>query len=70
MDLKLTKNADLDQYKHSGYGIGFDSRLKFLFTDGSIGKYAIILWPDMSSYVYIDNKNKDILIFSEGPTQK
>ena len=27
--LKLTKNADLDKYKHSGYGIEFDPRLEF-----------------------------------------
>ena len=24
--VKLTKNADLDKYKYSRYGIGFDSR--------------------------------------------
>ena len=27
--LKLTKNADLDKYKYSSYGIGFDSRSGF-----------------------------------------
>ena len=37
--VKLTKNADLDKYKYTtGYGIGFDSRSEFLFTDGSYGK--------------------------------
>ena len=34
-----------------------------------MGKYVIIFGADMSSSVYIDNKNKDILIFGEGPTQ-
>ena len=24
--VKLTKNADIDKYKYSGYGIGFDSK--------------------------------------------
>ena len=24
--VKLTKNADIDRYKYSGYGIGFDSK--------------------------------------------
>ena len=24
--VKLTKNTDIDKYKYSGYGIGFDSR--------------------------------------------
>ena len=33
--VKLTKNADSDKYRYdSGYGIGFDSRSEFLFTDG------------------------------------
>ena len=27
--VKLTKNADKDKYKYSGYGIGFDSRSEF-----------------------------------------
>ena len=27
--VKLTKNADLDKYKYSGYSIGFDSRSEF-----------------------------------------
>ena len=41
--LEPTKNADLDEYKFSSCGIGFDSRLEFLFTDGSLGKNVIIL---------------------------
>ena len=40
--VKLTKNADPDKYKYSGYDIGFDSRSEFLFTDGSMGKNVII----------------------------
>ena len=69
--VKLTKNADLDKHKYNGYDIGFDSRLEYLFTDGSIGKNLIIFGTDMSSSVHIDNKNKDILVFVlERPTQK
>ena len=34
--VKLTKNADPDKCKYSGYSIGFDSRSEFLFTDGSM----------------------------------
>ena len=30
---------------------------------------VIIFGADMSSSVYVDNKNKDILIFDEGPKQ-
>ena len=67
--VKLTKNADLDKYKYSGYGMGFDSRSEFLFTDGSFGKNVIIFGADISWSMHIDNKNKDILIIGEGPTQ-
>ena len=66
--LKLTKNADLNKYKYSGYGIGFDARSKFSFTDGSMGKNLGIFAADMSSSVNISNKNKDILVLGEGPT--
>ena len=34
--VKLTKNADLDKYKYSGYSIEFDYRLEFLLTDRSL----------------------------------
>ena len=65
--VKLTKIADLDRYKYSGYGIGFDSRSKFSLPD--IGKNVIIFGFDMSSSVHIDNEGKHILILGEGPTQ-
>ena len=68
--VKLTKNADLDKYKYSGYGKGFDSHSECSFTDGSVGRDVIIFGADMSSSVRIDNKNKDILILGEGPTQR
>ena len=29
--VSLTKNADIDQYKYSGYGIGFDRKGEFSF---------------------------------------
>ena len=45
---KLTKNADLDKYRYTGQGIGFDSRSEFLFTDGCYGKNVIIFGADMS----------------------
>ena len=31
--VSLTKNADIDRYKYSGYGIGFDRHGKFSFSD-------------------------------------
>ena len=37
-------NADLDKYKYSNCGIGFDFRSEFLFTDGSYVKNVIIFF--------------------------
>ena len=66
--LKLTKNADLDKYKFTRYGIGFDSCGEYSLHDGSIDKNFIIFGVDMSSSVHIDNKGKDILILGIGST--
>ena len=67
--VKLTKNADPDKYKYSGYNIGFNSRSKFLFVDGSMERNVIIFGANMRSSVHVDNKNKDILILGEGATK-
>ena len=67
--VNLTKNADIDKYGYSGYGIGFDRRGSFSFPGGGFGQNVIIFGVDMSSSVHIDNKKKDILILGEGPTQ-
>ena len=51
----LTKNADIDQYGYSGYGIGFDRRSLFSFPGGGYGQNVLIFGADMSSSTYIDN---------------
>ena len=66
--VKLTKNANPDKYKHSGYSIGFDLRSEFSLPEGSRGRSVIIFRADMSSSVHVDNKEKAILIPVEGPT--
>ena len=65
----LTKNADIDKYKYSGYGTGFDRRSSFSFPGGGFGQYIIFFGTDMNSSIHIDNKGKDILILGRGPTQ-
>ena len=65
----LTKNADIDKYEYSGYGIGFDRRLNFSFPSGVFGQNVLIFGVDMSSSSHIDNKKKDILVLGKGPTQ-
>ena len=54
----LTKNADIDKYGYSGYGIGFDRRGRFSFPGGGFGQNVIIFGADMSSSAHIDNKKK------------
>ena len=64
----LTKNADIEKYKYSGYGIGFSRRSNFLFPSGGFGQNVLIFGADMSSSTHIDNKKKDILVLGRGPT--
>ena len=65
----LTKNADIDKYGYSGYGIGFDRKSSFSFPGGGFGQNVLIFREDMSSSAHIDNKKKDTLIVGKGPTQ-
>ena len=41
--VELTKNSDPHKHKYSSYGIGFDSRSEFSFTDGSAEKILLFL---------------------------
>ena len=66
----LTKNANIDKYGCSGYGIGFDRRSNFTFPGGGFGQNVLIFGVDMSSSTHIDNKKKDILVLGKGPTQE
>ena len=66
----MTKNADIDKYGYSGYGIGFDRRSSFSFPSGGFGQNVLIFGVDMSFSAHIDNKKKDILILGKGPTQR
>ena len=65
----LTKNADIDKYKYSGFGIGFDRKPSFSFPGGRFGQNILIFGDEMSSFAHIDNKKKDILVLGKGPKQ-
>ena len=67
--VRLTKNADIDKYGYSGYGIGFDRRRSFSFPSGGFGQNVLIFGVDMSFSTHIDNKKKGILVLGIGPTQ-
>ena len=66
--VKLTKNSDIDKYKYSGYGIGFDGKEFYSHASGGNGRNIIIFGVDMSSSTKIDNKGEDIVILGTGPT--
>ena len=65
----MTKNAEIDKYVYSGYGIGFDRRPRFSFPGGGFGQNVLIFGVDMSFSAHIDNKKKDILVLRIGITQ-
>ena len=64
--VKLTKNADIDKYKYSRYGIGFDSRGSF-FTHpgGGYGRNVIIFEADLNSFTIANNRTRSILVLGK-----
>ena len=66
--VKLTENVDIDLYKYSGYGIGFNRKGFFSIGD-EVTRNVITSGVDMSLSAHIDNKKKDILILGKGPMQ-
>ena len=54
--VRLTKNADIDNYWCSSFRIGFDRRSSISFPSGRFGQNVMIFGVDMSSSVHVDNK--------------
>ena len=64
--VSLTKNADIDQYKYSGYGIGFDRHGELFSFDNGLGKNCIIFGEDLSSSSsHGNNKKNNILVLGK-----
>ena len=61
----FTKNADIDRYGYSGYGIGFARRESFSFPGGGYGQNVLIFGVGMS----FTAQKKDILELGIGQTQ-
>ena len=68
--VNLTKHADVDQYKYSGYGVGFDRKGEFSFGSTGFGRNVIIFGLDMSSVVHANNKTKNILVLGKDFVQR
>ena len=54
----LIKNADIDKYEYSGYGIGFDRRSSFSVPNGQLAQNVITAGVDISFSSLIDHKKK------------
>ena len=67
--ISLTKSDDIDKYRYSGHGVGFDRHELFSHPSGGTGRNVIIFKVEMGSSTKIDNRKKDILILGKGPTQ-
>ena len=67
--VNLTKNADVEKYGYSGFGVGFDRRSSFTFPGGGFGQNVLIFGVDINSSAHIDSKKKYILVLGKGPTQ-
>ena len=67
----LTKNADdIDKYRYSGYGIGFDRKSHFSFLCGVFGQNLILFRVDICcNLLFMLIIKKDILILRKGPIQ-
>ena len=57
--VKLTKHINIDEYKYSRYGIGFDRKRKLSVGNG-FWRNCIIFGVDVSSSLHVDNEKEDI----------
>ena len=62
--VSFTKNADIDQYKYSGYGTTFDRKGEFSFGNG-FSRNCIIFGADVSSSSHANNRKNNILVLGK-----
>ena len=67
--VSLTKNANINKYKYSGYEIRFDRHGSYSHASFGPGRNVIIFGVNMSSLTKTDNRKKDFLILCAGPTK-
>ena len=65
----LTKNADIDKYGYSSYGIEFDRRGSFSFPGGGYRQNVLTFGVDMNFSAHIDNKKRHISISNRSNTR-
>ena len=62
--VSLTKHADIDQYKYSGYGIGFSRKDEVSFGNG-YGRNVIVFGADLTNSSHANNKKNNILVLGK-----
>ena len=67
--VSLTKNANIDQYKNSGYGIGFDRKGEFSFGSRGFGRNCIIFGADLTNSSHANKRKSSILVLGKDFTQ-
>ena len=67
--VSLIKNIDIDQYKYSGHGIGFDRKGEFSFGNGA-GINCIFFGADLSSSSHANNKKNNFLVLDKDFVQE
>ena len=63
--VSLTKNTDIDKYKYSGYGTGFDRHGEFSFSTRGFGRNCIIFGADLSSSSHANKKKNNVLVLGK-----
>ena len=66
---KITNNFDVEKYKYSRYGIGFDSSGSFSHPRGGNGTNVIIFGANLSSSVHANNKVNNVLVLGKALVQ-
>ena len=68
--VSLTKNADIDKYRYSGYGIGLDRHGEISFGNG-LSRNCIIFGVDLSSSsLHANNKTNNIIVLGKNFVQR
>ena len=67
--VSLTRHANIDQYKYSGYSVGCDRRGEFSFDSRGFCRNVIIFATDMSNSSHSNNKTNNILVLGKDFTQ-
>ena len=67
--VSLTRHANIDQYKYSGYSVGCDRRGEISFDSRRFCRNVIIFATDMSNSSHSNNKTNNILVLGKDFTQ-